>query len=150
MNRNKKWVQDMIKARKKPKKKKVINYEYINYIANLLENISEINPFENTRKMEVIEIRSVLVCIMREVEKMSYHSIKDYFNSKGKHFDHATAMHSYKNFEMYCRYNNKLEGYFNTLIDASTQGDAKKIAAKKLIDNNDPSLAEIFTYLVNK
>lgn len=150
MNRNQNWKEDMAKARKKPKKKKTINYRYINYISKILEDISGINPFENTRRMEVIEIRSVLVYIMREVERMSYHSIKDYFRSKGKHFDHATAMHSYRNFEMYCRYNKKIEDYFYTLIDASSQGDAKKIVAKKIIDNNDPTLAEIFTYLVNK
>ena len=150
MNRNKNYKEDMLKARRKTKKKKVINLEYINHISKLLEEISGINPFQNTRRIDVIEVRSVLVYIMREVEKMSYHSIKDYFRSKGKHFDHATALHSYKNFQMYCKYNNKLENYFNILIEASTQGEAKKIAAKKIIDNNDPSLAEIFTYLVNK
>ncbi len=130
--------------------KKIINYNYINYISKLLEEITGIDPFEHTRKLETIEIRSLLVYIMREVEGMTYERIRDYFKSKGKSFDHATALHSYRNYPMYCRYNKKLDGYFDTLISASTVGIAKKIKAKKIIDNCDPSVAEIFTYMIEK
>jgi len=131
-------------------KKRITNYNYVNYISKLLEDITDIDPFENTRRLETVEIRSLLVYIMREVEGMTYESIRDYFENKGKSFDHSTALHAYRNYPMYCKYNKKLDGYFDMLISASTVGKAKKIKAKKIIDNCDPSVAEIFTYMIEK
>ena len=49
---------------------------------------------------------------------------------------------------MYAKYNKNLEEWFNMLIDSSNVATAKKIQAKRIIDQSDPSVAEIFTYMV--
>ena len=33
-------------------KKRITNYNYVNYISKLLEDITDIDPFENTRRLE--------------------------------------------------------------------------------------------------
>ena len=38
-------------------------------IANNLSEISKLNPFENSRKREIIEIRSALIKILREYQE---------------------------------------------------------------------------------
>ena len=81
---------------------------------------------------------------------MTYHSIKDFFNNNGKQFDHATAMHSYKNYPMYKQYNKKLDHYFNTIVSKSKSEKSKKLQAKTIIDNLPAEVAEIFTYMIQK
>ena len=124
------------------------DYSYVDYVANLVEDLSGVNPFDLTRKRPVVEVRALLIYILREVEGYTYHAIRDYFRSKGKPFDHATALHAYKNYPMYAKYNKNLEEWFNMLIDSSNVATAKKIQAKRIIDQSDPSVAEIFTYMV--
>ena len=126
------------------------DYTYVDYIANLVNDLSGENPFENTRSRPVVEARALLVYILREVEGYTYHAIKDYFNSKGKAFDHATALHAYRSYPMYSKYNKKLDEWFNLLIDSSNVASAKKIQAKILIDSSDPSVADLFVYMVKK
>ena len=143
---------DAIKSKKKKynKTKKDLNYDYINNISTFIKEISNINPFQNTRKREVIEIRSLLIYIMRDIEGMTYESIKNYFIKKGRKMDHATALHSYVNYPIYSRYNKKLDEYFDKLLDASTTEKIRKQKAKNIIDQNDPAIAELFIYMCEK
>jgi len=120
----------------------------IDYIAALLKNMSGINVFENTRKRYIVEARALFVYILRDVHGLTYYQIRDYFRTKGKAFDHSTALHAYNNYPMYCKYNPKLNIWFETLLDTSNDSQAKKIQAKRLIDILSPSVAEIFTYMV--
>ena len=135
---------------KKKYKKKVYNKEYIEKIAKLIKDITEVNPFENTRKQEVIEIRSLLIYVMRDVENMTYEAIKNFFISKGRQMDHATALHSYRNYPLYCRYNKKLEYYFHQILDKFGTGNAKKLQAKSIIEKADPAEVELFIYMYEK
>lgn len=143
---------DAIKSKKKKynKTKKDLNYDYINNISTFIKEISNINPFQNTRKREVIEIRSLLIYVMRNIEGMTYESIKNYFIEKGRKMDHATALHSYVNYPIYSRYNKKLDEYFDKLLDASTTEKIRKQKAKNIIDQNDPAIAELFIYMYEK
>jgi len=143
---------DAIKSKKKKynKTKKDLNYDYINNISTFIKEISNINPFQNTRKREVIEIRSLLIYVMRDIEGMTYESIKNYFIKKGRKMDHATALHSYVNYPIYSRYNKKLDEYFDKLLDASTTEKIRKQKAKNIIDQNNPVIAELFIYMYEK
>lgn len=141
---------DAIKSKKKKYKKKVYNQKNIEKISKLIKDITDINPFENTRKQEIIEIRSLLIYVMREVEGMTYEAIKNFFIRKGRQMDHATALHSYRNFPLYCRYNKKIEFYYHQILDKFGTGEARKAQAKSIIEKADPAEVELFIYMYEK
>ena len=47
---------------------------------------------------------------------MTYAQIRDFYESKGKSYDHATAIHSLKAFETHRRYNDKIDKYFDIVL----------------------------------
>lgn len=118
--------------------------------ARLLKKITGLDVFRNTRKREYIEIRSLLVYILKDVEKMTLYSIRDFFKANGKKYDHSTVLHAYNNYPIYRTYNKDLNEYFNMVINTSSSETAKKQLAKQIIDSSDPAIAEIFIYMVNK
>jgi len=140
---------DIVEPKKKYKKK-VYNKKNVKKISKLIKDITDVNPFENTRKQEVIEIRSLLIYVMREVEGMTYEAIKNFFISNGRQMDHATALHSYRNFGLYCRYNKKIEFYYHQILDKFGTGDARKAQAKSIIEKADPAEVELFIYMYEK
>ena len=87
-----------------------------NKIAENIIDISDIDVFKNTRKREYIEVRSLLTFMLRHHCNMTYHQIKDFYKSKGKSYDHATAIHSLKAFETHRRYNRNLDKYFDLVL----------------------------------
>ncbi len=87
-----------------------------NKIAKEIIDISGIDVFENTRKREYIEMRSLLTFILRHHCNMKFKDIRDFYESNGKSYDHATAIHSLRAFEMHRRYNNKLDKYFDLVL----------------------------------
>lgn len=123
---------------------------YAQQTARTLKLITNIDVFENSRRKEVVELRSLLVYILRNVEDMTYETIKEFFNLNGKEYDHATALHAYKNYEMYCKYNKNLDKYFEQIVNKSESDNAKKLVAKSIIDNSGVEVAEMFTYMMNK
>ena len=84
-----------------------------NKIAKHIIDISGIDVFDNTRKREHIEMRSLLTFMLRHHCNMKFKEIKDFYESNGKNYDHATALHSLKSFETHRRYNPKLDKYFD-------------------------------------
>jgi len=87
-----------------------------NKIAKHIIDISGIDVFKNTRKRKYIEIRSLLTFMLRHHCNLTYHQIRDFYKSKGKSYDHATALHSLKSFESHRRYNRKLDKYFDIVL----------------------------------
>ena len=87
-----------------------------NKIAKHIIDISGINVFDNTRKREHIEMRSLLTFMLRHHCNMKFTDIRDFYKSKGKNYDHATALHSLKSFETHRRYNPKVDKYFDIVL----------------------------------
>jgi len=137
-----------MKREYKSKRKK--NILFAQQTARTIKQLSDIDVFENTRKQEVVEIRSLLVYILRSVENMTYETIKEFFNNNGKPYDHATALHAYKNYEMYCKHNKNLELLFDNIVSNSETENTRKLVAKSIIDNSGVEVAEAFTYMMNK
>ena len=77
-------------------------------VSNLLKSLSGIDVFEQTRKRHVIEHRSLLCYILRTKLDMRWESIKKFIESKGKPYDHATAIHAVKMYSVYKKDNKKL------------------------------------------
>ena len=87
-----------------------------NKIARHIIDVSGIDVFKNSRKREFVEVRSLLTFMLRHHCQMKFREIKDFYISKGKNYDHATAIYSLKAFEMHRRYNPKLDKYFDVVL----------------------------------
>ena len=106
-----------------------------NKIAKNIIDISGIDVFNNSRKREYIEMRSLLTFMLRHHCNMTFHEIKDFYQSKGKRYDHATALHSLKSFETHRRYNRKLDKYFDiVLLRIRNKSKLRKALINHIID----------------
>ena len=112
-----------------------MNMKEANKIAKNIIDISGIDVFNNSRKREYIEIRSLLTFMLRHHCNMTFHEIKDFYQSKGKRYDHATALHSLKSFETHRRYNRKLDKYFDiVLLRIRNKSKLRKALINHIID----------------
>ena len=106
-----------------------------NKIAKHIIDISNIDVFKNTRKREYIEMRSLLTFMLRHHCNMTFHQIKNFYESKGKSYDHATALHSLKSFETHRRYNPKIDKYFDiVLLRIRNKSKLRKALINHIID----------------
>ncbi len=78
-------------------------------IANKIELVSGIKIFEDTRRKPVIELRSLLVFLLREKLGMRWLNIALFFKSRGKAMHHATLIYSNRNYKMYKKTNEHLK-----------------------------------------
>ena len=105
-------------------------------IANYIKEISNIDPFENTRKRKHIEIRSLLTFMLRHHCGMKFKEIRDFYEDNGKSYDHATAIYSLKAYEMHRRYNPALDKYFDlTLLRLKDKSRLQKALINHIVDN---------------
>ncbi len=86
-------------------------------IAKRVSRLSNVNVFENNRSSKVVEVRSLLNKILYDFKNMTLAQIRDFYRNTGKSMDHATVLHSLNNFDMYRRYNPKLNEYFNEMVE---------------------------------
>ena len=116
-------------------------------IANNLSEISKLNPFENTRRREIIEIRSALVKILREYQEMTLNQIACFFINNNRHMDHSTVLHSLKNYEIYIKYNPKLKKWHDFIVDSLFEsGDYNEsfIVKRKILKDRNYSILVVF------
>ena len=85
-------------------------------VSELLITLTGIDIYKQTRKTEYVEHRALLCHILRNKLDMRWVSISDFIKSKGKSFDHATAIHANKMYPIYKHsrfdYYDKLESSF--------------------------------------
>jgi len=106
-----------------------------NKIAKNIIDISGIDVFKNTRKRKYIEMRSLLTFMLRHHCNMTFHEIRDFYISKGKNYNHATAIHSLNAFEMHRRYNLKIDKYFNiALLRIRNKSKLRRALINHIID----------------
>ena len=87
-----------------------------NKIAEDIIDISGLDVFDNTRKKEYIQMRSLLTFMLRHHCNMKFTEIRDFYESNGKNYDHATAIHSLRSFETNRKHNPKLDKYFDIVL----------------------------------
>lgn len=69
-------------------------------ISEIINNSLKLNIFENTRKREVVDARSLFCYILRKDLKLTLYQVRDIFRANGKHYDHASVMHSVKTYDV--------------------------------------------------
>ena len=77
-------------------------------IANRIKKITKLDVFENTRKIEIVEVRSLLAWVLYKYEKMKLQQIAEFFQSQGKTSSHSSVLHAVNTFETNVQYNRKI------------------------------------------
>ena len=121
-------------------------------IAKRINKLSDVNVFENSRASKVVEVRSLLNKILYDFKNMTLAQIRDFYINKGKTMNHATVIHSLRNFNMYRMYNPKLNEYFDQMLkqhELSTKYEKQKAIEQKIKYLSDKNLNKTHA-LVNK
>ena len=106
-----------------------------NKIAKHIIDISGIDVFKNSRQRKYVEMRSLLTFMLRNHCDMTFHDIRDFYISNGKNYNHATAIHSLKAFEMHRRYNHNIDKYFDiALLRIKNKAKLRKALINHIID----------------
>lgn len=82
-------------------------------IANKIIKESGVEIFENYRRKNHIEMRSLLCFLLRQKLNMRWLNIAKFFNDNNKSMTHASCIHAFKNYKMYKKTNSKLEDIEN-------------------------------------
>ena len=111
-------------------------------IANKINKLSGINVFKNTRKANYVEARSLLGFILKNYEKMTLYQIRDFYIENGKSMNHATVIHSIKNFQVFKNYEPELIDWLNIIsedLDAFNNDAKRELIKLKVnyISNKD-------------
>lgn len=88
-----------------------------NKIAKRINKLANINLFENTRKIKYVEARSLLGFVLKKYEGMTLYQIRDFYIKNGKNMNHATIIHSIKNFQIFKNYSPQLIDWLNIISD---------------------------------
>ena len=122
-----------------------------NKIAEDIIDISGLDVFDNTRKKEYIQMRSLLTFMLRHHCNMKFTEIRDFYESNGKNYDHATAIHSLRSFETNRKHNPKLDKYFNiVLLRVRNKSKLRKALLSHIIDNTKAKDLKILLNIVDK
>lgn len=111
-------------------------------ISKKVIKLSGVNVFKNTRQTEYCEARSLLNFILKRYEKMTLFEIRDFYAENGRSQNHATIIHSIKNFDIFKNYKSELLDWLHIITtDFDTNNnDAKRELIKtkvKYISNED-------------
>lgn len=140
MNKENEWANDLI----------VYNdWSVQNEIAQKVIQLSGINIFEKTRKREVVEMRGLFFYILREKVNMGWTEIARYFEDSGTPINHATVMHSLKNYEIYKSTNKKIQE-IEEMIVLKTSMNLKGINRENYLEVKCKKLEEEINRLKNK
>ena len=72
----------------------------ISQISEIINLTLNVNIFENSRKREVVDARSLFCYILRKDLKLTLITIRDIFRANRKHYDHASVLHSVKIYDV--------------------------------------------------
>lgn len=103
-------------------------------IANKLIEESKIDIFKNTRKRNYIELRSLLCFLLRKKLNMRWIRIAKFFNDNNKKISHASCIHSFNHYEIYCKSNKNLK-ILENLFSFTTDMDIDQIDRVHYLEN---------------
>lgn len=112
----------------------VNEWEIQKEIADKVIKLSDVNVFDQSRRREVVETRALLCYILKSKLSMSLTNISKFFKSQGKPMNHATVIHSLKNYEMY-KTSNKLLKEIEDMFTIKTSMNFKEINRVTYLEN---------------
>lgn len=106
-------------------------------IAKRINEEFNVNIFKHTRSRNVVDARSVFCYIVRNEYNLSLHAIADYFIKNGKPYDHSTAVHSIKNFEIVREYDKRVEQVVAAILKDTDQDAHTKYLLNEILEKAD-------------
>ena len=123
-------------------------------IARELEELSGLSPFRHTRQRAYIDVRATLTFLLYNNLNFTLAELSRFYKSNGKPYDHATALHSLKNFETYRRYNSNIDKWLETFQDTNQHTRLQKSMIRQnlnyLSPNNIKRLNKIVTIMYER
>jgi hypothetical protein len=88
-------------------------------IRNLIDEIqalSQVRVFENTRRREVVEVRSLLYTVLKKFYRFNLREIMEIGEEYGYYITHASVIHSLNSFDVYKTYNKNLDEWYHAIV----------------------------------
>lgn len=88
-------------------------------IRNLIDEIqalSQVRVFENTRRREVVEVRSLLYTVLKKFYRFNLREIMEIGEEYGYYITHASVIHSLNSFDVYKTYNKNLDEWHHAIV----------------------------------
>ena len=96
-------------------------------IANTVENITGVNIFEQTRRRDVIELRSMVNTYLTKVQNMKLMAIVNDYKKNGYNTTHPSIIHSINTYPQHRFYNRDLELIYESLLNDTKLNILNKI-----------------------
>ena len=104
------------------------NRSRIMTLINEIESLSGYRVFENTRRREVVEVRSLLYTVLKKFYRFTLREIQDLAEEYNYSITHASVIHSINSFDVYSKYSpHLLEWYHAVVIDLEEDLAAQRI-----------------------
>lgn len=104
------------------------NRSRIMTLINEIESLSGYRVFENTRRREVVEVRSLLYTVLKKFYRFTLREIQDLAEEYNYSITHASVIHSLNSFDVYSKYSpHLLEWYHAVVIDLEEDLAAQRI-----------------------
>ena len=139
MNKKHEWGLQIIKN----------DWSVQNEIAEKIIQLSGLNIFDKSRKQEIVEMRSLFFYILKDKVKMGWSEISRYFEDSERPINHATIIHSYKNYELYKKTNKKMQE-IEDMISLKTSMNIKGINRENYLELKCKQLEEEIEKLKNE
>ena len=114
-------------------------------IANEFKHEFGFDILQKSRKREYIEARSVLINYFYHYQGMGLTEIARAIGSVSEWKpNHATIYHALKNYDIYCRYNKRLDSVLKKVIGVSSVSDMKIYIQHTVANLDDNIVNEMF------
>lgn len=102
-------------------------------VVSKIKDITKINPFVDSRKRSVVEIRALLCFLLREKLNMRWIAIKELFLKNGRRTDNSTLMNAINSYKKFALSNKELKEIENQFVFNSEPVD--QISKVQILEN---------------
>jgi len=105
-------------------------------IAKEINNALNLNLYENSRRLELVDARSLYCYILHKELNYTLYKVRDSLRAKGKSFDHASVLHSVRIFDEVRKRRKEIDELRNSILGRSSI-KALLLEKIKAIDNEE-------------
>lgn len=115
-----------------------------------IKKVTGLDIFRNTRKNDYIEARALFNFILYNTYGFTLAKIARFYKDNNKSYDHATALHSLKHFDMYRRFSPQVNEWLQNIKDTDLGDEATQALCKQFITFlSTENLKETYEYIKN-
>lgn len=130
--------------------KKVSKFQYreADKLYKEVLRVTGLDIFRNTRKNDYIEARAMFNFILYNTYGFTFAKIAKFYKDNNKSYDHATALHSIKNFDMYRRFSPQVNEWLENIEGTELGDDTTQALTKQFVGFlNTENLKKSYEYI---